>query len=317
MHEHNKPFLNIACAIDDSFAYPLSVMLVSLLENNKHNNIKIHLFSVALSNENVTKFENIVSRYGQYFQFYRLNKTDFEGLPVSNRISYAAYYRILMPNNISSDVQKFLYLDADIIIIGDLTPLFEIDLDDKILAATNDIAAIDWSMHKKHNIPDQYLYFNSGVLLINKTNWIQKNATHKVLSYIKNNIEICDYHDQDGLNGALYDQRQNLSPIWNLQIGIYFINKEILEKSYELKYTLALSEPIIIHFNGIEKPWHYVSAHPYRKHFAKYACLVNEFRYIEKFQIKKFIKRYIIYVLKGWVNVNKYYYYKTRPIHNK
>ena len=101
------------------------------------------------------------------------------------------------------------------------------DLQGKIFGAVNDIAAIDWDMHRKHSIPDEFLYFNSGVLLIDKKQWLAGNATAQVFDYLKKNHSLCDYHDQDGLNGALFSKRYNLSPVWNQQIGIYFIDKDV------------------------------------------------------------------------------------------
>ena len=314
MPQISKIPLNIACAIDDSFAFPLSVMIASVLENHKNENIVIHLFSASLSESYILLFEKLVTKYNQSFKFYRLNAEVFKDLPINDRISYAAYYRILMPSNIDSSVERFLYLDADIIVNGNLSSLFSIDLKEKIYAAVNDIVAIDWNMHKKHNIPENYLYFNSGVLLIDRAKWIEKLATEKVFKYLNDFKSICDYHDQDGLNGALYNERYPLSPIWNQQIGLFFIKHSLLEQVYSLDFWNAIKKPIIIHFNGIEKPWHFVSAHPFRKLFDKYADLVKDFSFKNTFSMKKAIKRFVVYRFLGWGKVNKYFYYKTKPV---
>ncbi len=316
MSEYNNT-INIACAVDDAFSYPLAVMLVSCLENNKDSTVRIHLFSASMSDGYVTRFSELVKRYDQEFEFYRLNNDAFSGLPVTSRISNAAYYRILIPEHIDNAVDKYLYLDADIIVTGKLAPLFTIDMDDQIIAAVNDVAAIDMNKHLKHNIPEEHLYFNSGVLLVDKKKWLQTNAGERVLEYRKQNNDICDFLDQDGFNGALYKERLNIPPKWNQQVGLFYIDREITEKAYSSGIEEAKNNPAIVHFNGSEKPWNRVSAHPYKRQFKKYARKVKEFKYSEKPEFRKLIKRHIIYRLFGWSRVNRYYYLKTKPLNNR
>lgn len=317
MSNKNNSAIHIACAVDEAFSYPLAVLLVSCFENNKDINIKIHLFSASLSKTSVKKFSEIVKRYNQEFVFYALKDEDLKGLPITNRISLAAYYRILIPENIDNSVDKYLYLDADMIVTGKLESLFRINLNDKILAAVNDVAAIDMEKHKKHNITDEFMYFNSGVLLVDKNNWLKTNAGARVLQYRKQNNDICDFLDQDGLNGALYKERVHLSPKWNQQVGLFYVDKKVSEKAYpESDIKEAKNNPAIVHFNGGEKPWNDVSAHPYKNQFKKYARMVKEFGYSEKADIKKLFKRHIIYRLFGWSRVNRFYYLKTKPMNH-
>lgn len=304
--------LHIACAIDDSFAYPLAVMMTSCMENNRQHRIKFHLFSAELSEQNILRFKELVNSRQQSFQFYRLEQEIFNDLPTNNRISRATYYRILIPGIIESSVEKYLYLDADIVVAGDIMPLFDLNMEDKITGAVNDISAIETNMHLKHNIPHKFLYFNAGVLLINKNKWIETDATNRVFNYLKQNQELCVFYDQDALNGTLYAERYTLSPVWNQQIGLYFSDKALIEKAYRDDPVKALREPVIIHFNGQEKPWNRVSGHPLNFQFRKYARVVRDFKYSEKFSFRKMIKRYVIYTLFGWGRVNRYYSNKAK-----
>ena len=309
----NKP-LHIACAVDDSFSYPLSVLLVSCLENHKHCKLKIHLFSASFSDENLKKIQKLVSQYGQDFRFYKLNKVAFKGLPVKDRISEAAYYRVLIPENIEENVERYIYLDADMIVLGNLEPLFKLDLNNKIIAAVNDVAAIDMKKHLKHSIPEKNLYFNSGVLLVDKKRWLETNAGERVLQYRIEKHDICDFLDQDGFNGALFAERLELPPLWNQQVGLFYVDREIALKSYKEETAIkeAKTRPAIVHFNGREKPWNQVSAHPFQKSFNKYSRKSIGFKYSEKPEVKKIIKRYLVYGIFGWTRVNRYYYLKSK-----
>ena len=313
MSKSNNQTIHIACAIDDGFSYPLSAMLVSCLENNKMNNIKIHLFSASLSEHYVNLFSSLVNDYNQQFSFYHLKSDVLKDLPVSNRISIASYYRLLIPENIDYSVEKYLYLDADLIVTGDLKPFYNTNLkNEKVFAAINDISAIEGKLFIKHKIPKEYLYFNAGVLLIDKKKWLNMNAGTKVLKYLQEYPELCQFHDQDGLNATLYKERQPASPIWNQQVGIYFSDPEVINRIYPEEANKARNNPVIVHFNGIEKPWNHASAHPYKKDFKKYAKKANGFFYYEKLTLKKFIKRHVLYRVFGWERVSKYYYNKAK-----
>jgi len=306
--------LNIACAIDDSFVYPLNVMLTSTLENHKHKKLKIHLFSAALSEKSVHSFEKLISSYNQEFKFYKLEEKNFKGLPINERISYATYYRILIPEIIDIPGEKFLYLDSDVVVLKDLSPLFDIELKDKILASADDLAGVDSNLQLKHKIPEPYHYFNAGILLIDKNNWIAKNATQQVLDYLNKNKELCEFWDQDGLNGTLYKERISIPLTWNQQIALHFLKSAPLLRNYPKEYMEALYHPAIIHYNGREKPWHFACGHPLKKHFKEYASLNGQFYYTDKINFKKIIKRYMVYGLLGWKTLNKYYYYHNKQV---
>lgn len=312
-----KTPLHIACAVDDSFSYPLAVMLVSLFQNHPEELLRIHLFSASLSDDNVARLQKLAQRYKQELVFYPLQPHLFEGLPTNDRISAASYYRLLIPEVIEADVTKFLYLDADIIVCKSLRPLFEIDMQDKIIAAINDVSAIEMNMHLKHSIPPPFLYFNAGILMVDKLNWLKYEASQKVIRYIAENKDLCQFHDQDGLNATLYNKRLELPPVWNQQIGLYYTDTDVLNRVYNGQHMEALKHPAIVHFNGSEKPWHQVSAHPWKKEFRKYASQALEFSWREPWNWRKQAKRTLIYGLVGWIRVNRYYYQKQQKINQK
>lgn len=304
--------IHVACAIDESFTFPLSVTIVSLLENNKDLRVKIHLFSCELSDVYVQKYNELITcRYHQEFEFYRLCPNDFADLIKTESTSPAYYYRILIPQTIRTNVDRFLYLDADTMVVKNIKDLFGTQLGNAYFGAVTDTVALSDTINTKHKIPKNYLYFNSGVMLIDRKKWIEADASHKVANYLIHHKELCDYKDQDGFNAVMYENRFTLSPKWNQLIGIHFIHPTLLNKIYSEDTNEALYNAHIVHFNGREKPWHYASAHPYRKLFLQYAKLVANFGTISNPTLKMWVKRYLIYQLIGWKRVCRYYYFKS------
>ena len=304
--------IHIASTIDDSFCLPLSAMLVSLFETNEENRFKIHLISANLKDENVKHIEIIVKQYNQHFEYYKISLELFKRYPINDRISYAAYYRIIIPSIIDKGIERYIYIDADTIITGNIKALWDFPLEGKTIGAIHDISVSESKYYRRHNISDEFQYFNSGVLLVDRYKWEENNVTERTRDYLTTHGEKCRFHDQDGLNAILFNDRLNLPPRFNQQIGLYFMNKPILHNAYganEVKN--ALKDPVIVHFNGREKPWDFLCGHPFRKKFTKYLRISKtENSYNDK-TLKNRIKM-LGYFLLGWGNVTRYYYNKTK-----
>jgi lipopolysaccharide biosynthesis glycosyltransferase len=309
-----KETIHIACALDDNFLMTTGVMLVSLFETNKANKIHIHIFSANLNEENVNHLKAITERYGGDFEFYHLASSIFENFNFNERISLASYYRILIPEIINKNINKILYLDGDMIVNGDLLPLWETDLNDYVIGASDDIVAIDVKEFYRLEIPKEFGYFNAGMVLINTEKWRNDNTTQKVLTFLTENKEIIKFHDQDGLNKILFDKVKKLPVKWNQQVGIYCCKPNFIRSVFPgMDLEKTTKNPVIVHFNGKEKPWNYVSLHPFTKMFKYYLKLSGLKNNAEKITLKKFLKKQA-YRLLGWKRLNRYFYNKQKLI---
>ena len=292
--------IHVACGLNDHYLMPYGVMLVSLFETNKTNKFHIHVFSGEFSDRSIETLRNITQKYNAGFSFYPLDPSLFNNLAVSERISSVTYYRDLIPEAINPEVEKIAYLDGDMIVLGDIRPLWEIDLEGYTIAAADDIAAIKFKEYDRLNIPEKFGYFNSGTILINRKEWIKNDISRKIFSYTRENIEILKYLDQDAENFTLCDKRKTLEQKWNQQVGIYFLRQKFLDSFFSQEQVKEIKKkPVIVHFNGMEKPWEYVNLHPYKKEF-QYFLKISGFKKPEgKFIFRKLVKK-IVYRILGW-----------------
>lgn len=127
--------------IQNSRAWPCSRFLKILIPPPQSTTVHI-LHDNTLTAENREKFILIADRYGQSVKFYNVEELCKEELSKitrkisSARSSYftiAAYYRTLIPDVLSSAIEKCIYLDSDIVINMDIKELWQIDLGQKIL----------------------------------------------------------------------------------------------------------------------------------------------------------------------------------------
>ncbi|MGG3888369.1 glycosyltransferase family 8 protein [Metabacillus fastidiosus] len=244
----------IVTATNDNYAKHLGVMLHSLLENLKNkNNINIFIIDGNISNENKLKLEKVVGKFGLQAKFISIDTNLFNSFERKIKyISKETYYRIMIPDLLSSDITKALYLDCDMIIQEDISKLWNIDINDYFLAAVDE--GIKKRRRKSLSKLEGFGYFNAGLLLINLQKWRENNISTKVIRFIENNHEIIKFMDQDALNFILYDKWLKLNPKWNYT------------SSHQKR--IKIDDPVIIHFTGRKKPWK--SEHPYKQEYLKY-----------------------------------------------
>lgn len=250
----------IVFCIDQAFISHLAVTMISLMDSNKE--FMFHFFQISsdVNNEKIEKLNTLVNSRKSEFTYIHIDPSDFEGFPLLKHISKAAYYRINIPKILKE--QTVLYLDADIVCVGDISGFLKIDLSDRILAAVMDPV---YKWHEDLKMTPGSKYFNSGVMLINTQAWNEANISDRVLEFIHNNPDKIRFVDQCGLNAIIDGAWLELSPKHNQQ-AIFFredINFSSTGLAFE-EIEKVRKEPLLIHYTGPSKPWHYNNNHPYK-----------------------------------------------------
>lgn len=185
-----------------------------------------------------------------------------EALPTPKSWPREIYGRLFAPQVLAAD--RLLYLDVDVIIDGRLDELFALDMRGAALAATYDVA-IEESLdrNRQHpfaqNRPAGARYFNSGMLLIDRRLWLQRDVTAAALAFFPERLGL-GYVDQDFLN-AIFPDWLPLSPRWNCLIPF-------LETGLQ-----QAIDPRVVHVTGFVKPWHREFADQYPRYAAKFAAM--------------------------------------------
>ena len=201
-------------------------MGTSLAVNNKNNKIVFNIFHEDFTNEDIEKVREKLERYqGLELKFFFVTKKMVEGLPLIQHFRLATYFRVLSPM-ILEDLDKLLYLDTDMIIDGDIRELWEIDIDNFILAAVREEAVGE--LEKRLNLPVNYKYFNAGTVLLNLKKIREKKIFEKVLEYLKDNSNEMLYLDQDALNALIYQDWLEIDEKWNYHNTFVFKRLEKL-----------------------------------------------------------------------------------------
>jgi len=268
---NNKKRISIMCSCNDPYAKHFGALICSIFENTKNkDNIKIYLVDIGISKKNKSKINFLINQYGGDIEYLKVDEKiqkEFAGINLG-RYGLASALRIFMFSKIPAD--KFIYLDCDIIVKGDITELYNINLENKILGSLSDT----YSQKEVFNIlkiPKNKNYFNTGVLLIDKLKWKERNICKKIFKEINLGKKYSKNIDQDILNCVLYDNWKEINPSWNVVTNAY--EGIMMKKSWGVskeKFKVILKNPKIIHFTGEIKPWHYLSVHPLKKEYWRY-----------------------------------------------
>jgi lipopolysaccharide biosynthesis glycosyltransferase len=199
--------------------------------------------------------------------------------------NFRLFLPLLLPN-----VSKVLYLDCDILCLGDISTLYNIDVSNSPYAACSEnkyILQVNnpfcYSVHQAFYFFAKYLnisplqegfnYANSGVMLINNDYWRQYNYTQRSLDFFveyKDNKSFV-FPDQDIINYlAMQDKNCFVDLAWKYNLLQCHMDNCIVDKvldtsSERFKIILDVLDnsivedgkikPVIMHYAGENKPW--------------------------------------------------------------
>lgn len=260
--------LHIACSSDSRLAADCAVMVSSLAITNPSAQITVHfLHDDRITSHDLAGLKHLVTNAGAEWDPLAVPGEATSMFPFSDRYGYSAWYRILLPTLLPA-VERVLYLDSDLLILDDLQPLYETDLDDAYLAAVTQptLAEVLPRLRDTLGLPDADSYFNSGVMTLDLARLRDSGCVEQVLAFIREGRGPMPWADQDPLNAVLHTHRVHLGPRWNLMTPVFELPASMLPWS-EAEIVAAVRDPAVIHFIGEHKPWHYRCRHPYRRKY--------------------------------------------------
>jgi len=232
---------------DDNYIPYLDIAIASLIANaSKDYNYRIIVLNTGLECDNVAKIK-MNERDGFIIDFIDISnnvehiRTHFKNV---YHFSAVTYYRLFIAS-LFPQYKKIIYLDCDIVILGDISKLYNIPMGDNILGAgpeqyvQNTAEFRDYAEFALGVDPDGYV--NAGVLVINLEEFRKEKIEEKFVELITNyDFDLLD-PDQAYLNYLCRDKIYRLPNGWN---------KEPMPLPCE-------GEKNIVHYALYKKPWQY------------------------------------------------------------
>ncbi len=275
----HQPVIEIAIASDSNYLVPTTVLLKSLFENNSHAALSVNLlYLLSRTAEKDLRFwETYTVDHGHQFRKIPVSDEQLAAYP-ELRHSKSTYLRLLLPDLLPPSISKILYLDADIIVSGDLLDLYQTAISGYYAAAVKDtinIYAPNNPMIQLHlnslGIHPPLSYFGAGVMLMNIVKMREDHIVAGYFSFALAHPELIRWSDQDIVNAVLKGRVYDLPPVYNFN---YQVEPDIVRQLWTREEIYAARHhPVIIHYIGSVKPWHYCSFHPKTKLWRRYLKL--------------------------------------------
>jgi lipopolysaccharide biosynthesis glycosyltransferase len=159
-----------------------------------------------------------------------------------NTIRYltrTTFTRLYIPKHLEGVADRVLYLDIDLLVIGDFSFVFSMAMTQTIAAVTENFDSMNIAFGTYN-----FAYFNAGVLLIDVVKWNSQKILDETTSVLEKKGPF-NCQDQDALNLVFQNSWQVLPPTMNVMISSH-------DHSLDLP---QLGNPLIVHFVGPHKPW--------------------------------------------------------------
>jgi len=232
---------------DDNYIPYLDVAIASLIANASGDyTYRIMVLNTGLQDANMAKVKQN-ERPGFYIEFMDISdrmeniKSHFRNV---YHFSVVTYYRLFIAS-LFPQYDKIIYLDCDLVVLGDIAELYNTSLGDNILAAAPEMyvqSTVEFRLYAREALgvdPDGYV--NAGVLVINLQAFRENKIEDQFVELItKYGFDLLD-PDQAYLNYLCREKIYVLPNGWN---------KEPIEIPCEGKKN-------IVHYALYKKPWQY------------------------------------------------------------
>ncbi len=264
MKNIHKETIPVFFAANDNYVHCLAVAISSLIENaSREYQYRIFIMNDGFRSEhyvNLKSFERegfeivFVDMHEELSRIveneYNLLRCDYITLTIYFRLFIA----VMFP-----EYKKGIYLDGDLVVLGDISKLYEHDLHDNLFGACKDESIK--GVKPFQDYIDTVVgvepadYINSGVLLLNMEKLREVDIAGKFIYLINKYSFSSVAPDQDYLNALAFGKIEFIENSWNVYPGMS---------------SPMAANPMIVHYNLFAKPWHYKGI-PFESHFWDYS----------------------------------------------
>ena len=269
-----KMFYSIVYSCNNDYVPFTYISIVSLIQHSSiMNNYNIYILYSDISKENQKYLRELQQQNIRIFliDVSKIKKQYGPDFATNFHFSIETYYRFFLPQ-LFPNLDKIIYIDADTIVLKDVSKLFTIDIANNYIGVTRDCEIIRSSNLYGEKYSDYFTkilglkniknYFQAGVMIVNLKKWREDKIQQKLLERLKE-VKKPQFVDQDILNSVCQENVMFIEQNWNYTWHIPIIDKQYYQHigiPYNRNYEKAKIQPYIIHFTGqnfkpLNYPW--------------------------------------------------------------
>jgi len=275
----------VVLAADDNFAMPLAVTIRSALENlAPDRTLRIYVLDAGIKDETKSRLVQSWPSGRYQVEWLKVDADALAGVPVSGHVNLVTYYRVLIPRVLPAELDRVIYLDADLVVCADLGRLWDCPLNGHLCLAAQDCAApyIDASQvlanyescasalgsarpvanFQELGLKPDAAYFNAGILLVDLHGWRREDLSAQMLDCLQRHRQHVRWWDQYALNVVLSGRWGQLDPRWNQGSHVFIYPSWEQSPLDRQTFEQMRGDPYIVHYTTRFKPWRPLCPHP-------------------------------------------------------
>ena len=235
--------ISVSFSVSDNYSQHLAVVLTSFLVNNPESEFVFHVLHRNISAENQLRIRELEGMYPNgRICFHAIDATVFDAFPIPKELEHVTqemYYRYILPD-VLCDESRTIYSDVDVVCVGDVRPLWNMDLKGNMLAAVSEGASGEFKK-KLLGLSGDAPYFYSGLLVMDLERMRMEKSPQALMENTARYAGRIAWPDQDMINLTFRNRILQLGDEWD---GI------------NVKYSPFRKGVVIWHFPGFTlKPW--------------------------------------------------------------
>lgn len=234
-----EKIIPITFSVDDNYVKHAATVMVSILSNSDSSyTYEFIVFDNGIKEATKELLRKVISRYGNARVKFIDIRDKTAGFLTTNIKTSAIFDRLFIPE-VLKEYKKIIQLDADMVVLGDISRLFNEDTGNCYIGCVQDrfvrqhisdrdtvwlrdvegLKGYDWASYTRDYLKMKHPenYFNAGMMLMNLELMRKDKISPKLVAYLLEHqpLALCD---QDVLNAVIGDKKKLLSPRWNFVI---------------------------------------------------------------------------------------------------
>lgn len=242
----NNRVAAVAFCADQIMEGPLHVATSSLLRHlHSDFTLRLYLLLTGFSPPSVDRLRHTLDRTTRRYEIRLLDAPDpdlFRGFrPLHG--SSTPYHRLILPDVVHE--KRLLYLDSDMLVRTDVSPLFTVDMKSHAMGFVVD-STVEFALERQFfvslGMSPQDPAFNSGTMLFDLPEWQRQNCSRQIFDFCRMYSNQLVSADQTALNALFAHNCCRLDGRYNVKI-------------YPGMEPGPIPIESILHYVGSPKPW--------------------------------------------------------------
>lgn len=251
--------VRVVFCIDDAYALPTSVAVMSMLETTKRD-VEFYFVDGGLSASSRDRLSTICRGHATFVS-PRAALTDLSPSHLSGYWSPVILARLDLPR-VLRGLARVLSLDGDILVLDDIGELWDQGMAETtpLRMALSSLAPYGYPGLRAAGFDASSLHFNSGVIDMNLD--VLDRRISEASRVLEANPQIL-FPEMDALNVAFQGEIERIESRWHVQLHSYYHMFGVAGAPACLAGIIdadearrAIEDPALVHFLERWKPWH-------------------------------------------------------------